>query len=711
MHRFSWSFLAVLLVLTTGELAASKPLHFVLQGFTNLSKGKGQTFTLTSDGRIESGPTLGTPIDLSTQTVWAVYQKADHSLLVGTSPDAKLLQVSDTGSVKTVAQSKNVAVTAIAGTADGAEIYFATSPDGKIYHLTANGTAEEWFDPKEKYIWCLLVGPDGAVYAGTGTHGKIYKITGKATGQVWYSSIEDHIRSMTWDKEGNILAGTAGNGYLYRVTGQEKGTVLASTSRQEISRIVLDDSGTIYYIATGLIHPAPADKSPSGSDEDEIAHTSSTADHKEADKSSGSAPDSKSGAELYSMDKSLAPRHLWHGEDVSRTLLCLNNQIYFSCDPTGSLYTVMPSGDIALQNISDNSITASVKMDEHTAYLATSHPAQLIKINTDTAPTSVYDSQALDSKSFSRWGRLDIAGANLNNVQLSVRTGNTPKPDATWNAWEPLAMNAEGFLSGAQVSSPAARFAQIEVKLTGNASVDTIDLAYLPKNQRPEIASITVLAPGIRYNPVSLPINPVAPRGPEQAAEGLEPVLHPEMNPTRFIPVFSAGYRTITWAAEDPDGDDMVYTVSCRSLTTPNAPWRVLASDLKDAIYSWDATSWPDGRYELKVLASDEKVNLPGEGLTVERVSRDLIINNTPPTITVQEPQNGAWLVDVTSALSRLRQVSISKDGKEYQAIQPVDGILDSNSEKFSIPAHAGDTVFLRAEDQAGNVSGKQLTN
>ena len=34
-------------------------------------------------------------------------------------------------------------------------LYVATSPDGKIYNVAADGTSKVHFDPEDKYIWAL----------------------------------------------------------------------------------------------------------------------------------------------------------------------------------------------------------------------------------------------------------------------------------------------------------------------------------------------------------------------------------------------------------------------------------------------------------------------------------------------------------------------------------------------------------------------------
>ena len=40
-----------------------------------------------------------------------------------------------------------------------------------------------------------------------------------------------------------------------------------------------------------------------------------------------------------------------------------------------------------------------------------------------------------------------------------------------------------------------------------------------------------------------------------------------------------------------------------------------------------------DGRYEVKVVASDAAANPPGQGKTASRVSDPVVVDNTPPVI------------------------------------------------------------------------------
>ena len=75
----------------------------------------------------------------------------------------------------------------------------ATSPDGKIYHVAADGTSKVFFDPDDKYIWALAVDKTGNVFAATGDKGVIYKITPGGNGTVFYKTNTTNVVSLAFD--------------------------------------------------------------------------------------------------------------------------------------------------------------------------------------------------------------------------------------------------------------------------------------------------------------------------------------------------------------------------------------------------------------------------------------------------------------------------------------------------------------------------------
>ena len=93
----------------------------------------------------------------------------------------------------------------------------ATSPDGRIYEVAADGTSKTFFDPDDKYIWSLAVAPDGAFSPAPARRATIYRITPDGKGAVFYKTNTTNVVGLAIDKEGNVIAGTESPGRIFRI--------------------------------------------------------------------------------------------------------------------------------------------------------------------------------------------------------------------------------------------------------------------------------------------------------------------------------------------------------------------------------------------------------------------------------------------------------------------------------------------------------------
>src|SRR5207237_3261758 len=119
-----------------------------------------------------------------------------------------------------------------------------------------------------------------------------------------------------------------------------------------------------------------------------------------------------------------------------------------------------------------------------------------------------------------------------------------------------------------------------------------------------------------------------------------------------------------------------------------------------------------DGRYEVKIVASDALANPPGVGRSASRVSDPIIVDNTPPVIgdlttrtTPGAVQIHLKAVDRSTTVASL-DYSIDSNA-DWQSVLPVDKIADSPEETYdftvgglSVGAHQ---IALRAGDAHGN--------
>jgi hypothetical protein len=315
------------------------------------------------------------------------------------------------------------------------------------------------------------------------------------------------------------------------------------------------------------------------------------------------------------------------------------------------------------------------------------------------ATSGTYTSAVLDASQISAFGKMQLHGSLPKgaNLKVATRSGNLAEPDEQgWSKWSEDVPATE-FI---QVKSPAARFLQYRFTFgseTGDASavVDDVDVAYQVPNLAPEVKSIKLAAvPSAEVNAMPQAGN---------AAAGAEATASTAAQ-------HGTGKQTITWEASDANADALVYSVSFRSGS--RSPWILLKDKLKEPTFEWDTHSVADGRYEIRVVASDVAANPKGTGKTASRVSDPFVVDNTAPVIgdlKAQTNGNGATIsfeaVDRTSTLANFEySVDSSED---WQAVLPSDNIADGPDENVSFTASGLTSgphqVAVRATDARGN--------
>jgi hypothetical protein len=178
----------------------------------------------------------------------------------------------------------------------------------------------------------------------------------------------------------------------------------------------------------------------------------------------------------------------------------------------------------------------------------------------------------------------------------------------------------------------------------------------------------------------------------------------------------SARRQTIAWESADANNDPLQFSLYFRR--GASGQWILLKDKVRENQFEWDTRSVADGRYEVKVVASDVSANPPGKGRTSGRVSDPILVDNTPPAIgDLRWQQKGAAVqvdltaVDRTSVVAAMDYAVDSS--REWQAVLPTDNIFDGPREAvtLSIPGLSAGThqVTLRATDAKGNQAFENL--
>jgi hypothetical protein len=368
----------------------------------------------------------------------------------------------------------------------------------------------------------------------------------------------------------------------------------------------------------------------------------------------------------------------------------------------GQVYQVRPSADetLVLAKVDPKEIMCLLAARDGKVYMGTANQGTLASMSGGFATRGTYASPVLDATQISRFGKIHLHGALPAGTGLTIatRSGNVKEADEkTWSKWSDESPAAE-FL---QVMSPSARFLQYRLTFSsaeGKSSpvASDVTIAYQVPNLPPQIKAVKIAN---------------AAAGTELTASALSEAEAPAAHH-----IESSRHQTIAWEASDPNNDTLTYSLYIRAVG--ESGWILLKDKLTESSYDWDTRTVADGRYEVKVIASDATSNPPGQGKTASRVSDPMTVDNTPPVIgDVKSQQNGADMhidLKVVDRTSTVASVEYAVDSnKDWQFVLPTDQIYDSPEEtvSFSIPGlkPGQHQVTLRATDSKGNQSFENL--
>jgi len=173
-----------------------------------------------------------------------------------------------------------------------------------------------------------------------------------------------------------------------------------------------------------------------------------------------------------------------------------------------------------------------------------------------------------------------------------------------------------------------------------------------------------------------------------------------------------------TWQAEDPNGDQLVYSIYVKA--ADEREWHLLKDQIRQTTYALDPHQLPDGEYVAKLVASDEDSNPPETARRSESFSGAFWVDSTPPLVTVAHQSASGKTVEVqflvNDKTSPLESAEVSTDGKDWKDIVSDDGVVDSRQELFSVRVDGlgpGEhIIMLRAYDAVGNAGvGKAIVH
>ena len=719
----------ILLILITSPFAyAGQPIIWETSGRTELLKGDARGVSVSDTGVLALAPNLTEVFNTEQAFVWSTVADSQGNVYLGTGHDGKVYRVGADGRSSMFYDAAELDVTALAVGRDGA-LYAGTSPDGKVYRITSGGQSIVYFDPADKYIWSLAVLGDGSLAVGTGDNGKLYRVPAAGANpdaSLLISTNQTHVMSLTVTPSGDLIAGTDPGGLVLRISSDGKAFALFDAPLREIHALAAAADGSIYALglsdAAAGRQPVAPTSAPQPTEGGTVTATSVTITAIDESGTPIQAPTQpvRSRTDISSARSAVfrilpdgGTDVVWSSPSITAFAIAPALQpgsVLIGTSEKGRIYSVTDDGRDTLLLQSTEGQISSMLVRGDQVYAASSNQGKLFRFGKNLVADGSYESPVRDAKLTATWGRIWWRGGG--NVELQTRSGNGERPDGTWSEWSTSYRDP----AGNQISSPRARFIQWRAVLRsapggGRSWMEDVSLAYLPRNVAPEILSISPLPIGVGLQQVAnLQIDP------NLESSGLDPSLLGAVAQAQPRRLFQRGARSFQWQAEDRNGDTLEYAIYYRSLSENT--FRLLKDKLRDNFYTIDGATLADGRYVVKIIASDAPDNPLGQALTGERLSEPVDIDNTPPVARAGNNNAGAGnpraVFEVMDATGKVKRADVSINGSPWTPVFPDDGIADSGNERYSVEIPSlgpGEhTVSLRAFDGSGNVGTISLT-
>ena len=721
-------------IVVVTSLRAATTATWEMNTYQDFLKGRFQGISLDRDGRLTLAPKLETVFSSGQPTIWSIARGPDGSIYAGTGHRGRVYQITPSGASKLLWTSDQPEIFAVAVDPEGV-LYAATSPDGKVYRIE-NGKATEFFAPQAKYIWSLAFAKDGTLFVGAGNPANIYRVdkTGKA--ETYYETGQSHVTALAFDSKGNVLAGTEPNGILYRISAKDKAFVLYNASLPEIRSIVPMPDGTIYAAALGgsiANRSGPLTTSLSSplnvtvtAPTTSITVTDSTDSQEDTDIKPKASPNTavvqpvqqvasaSPLTEIPGVDKSAVYKinpddtveTLWSSKDENVYSLVARpgGALYFATDGQGRLYRLGADRKATLMVATNEGEATRLLESPDGLVAATGDIGKVFRLSESAGPSGSYESPVHDSGSVARWGRISWRSAG-GKAELQTRSGNSARPDKTWSDWSDPLTNAQDSL----IKSPNARFIQWRASLEGpGAAIENVSLAYLPQNNPPVIRSISVTMQNSAQKAAAAASSSTAAAYSITVTDTGE-TSTPAGTPTQTLSHGSGSQIQVTWQADDPDGDHLLYSLYFRG--EDEKEWKLLRANVAENSLLLDGDVLADGRYYFRVIASDQPSNAPNVARTDEMISSPVLIDNTPPMVTLSPARRSNNQVevdaDVVDQTSPLRRFEYSLDAGPWTPVEAADGVTDSPREQYHIAIDGlrpGEHLLVvRAYDTANN--------
>jgi hypothetical protein len=661
----------------------------------DFDEGEATASVVLPTGEIAPG-LKGTRLPLEASFVYAGALSPDGKIAYfGTGDQGRIFSVTPgkpgaVPAVKKLADLEAPWVTSLAVRRDGS-LLAGSTPGGRVFALDpVKGEPKLFAKLGAEHIWALAHdAAAGTTLVATGAPGRVFLLDrdGKGAAKALWDSGDKQVVALLPEAGGGFLAGTSSEAIVYRVKKDGQAQAVHDFDADEVRAMVRVGDAT--YIAVNDF-PAEMDLSSllSGSTSGSSSSASGAAKGTKVSTQAGapvaigsagrSSSTVKARAAVYRLADDGSIEQVFTLADGYLTALAADGHggVLAASGSQGKVYRLLPDRTFTLAaDLSERQALVLLPLGD-SFLVGTGDVGGVYQMTPAGAGQASYLSKVFDGEVLSQWGRVRWSGGK--GLAIDTRSGNTAKPDKSWTDWKRIeAASFDGWDGEGKIGSPAARYLQYRITFpAAGVSLREIALAYLPHNQRARVTDVTLA----------------------------------DAAPPTGTAVWKAHSSTLKlrWKVENPDSDTLIYRAWYRQ--EKETVWRPLGGTepLTKAEYDWNTDAVPDGRYLVRVWATDEKANAGERALDSTFVSPPIVVDNTRPDVIDLAARGPLVSGKVRDGASVITAVDYSIDGEDWRPASPSDGLWDQRTEAFAVhlPASVGKgphVVNVRALDAADN--------
>ncbi len=681
-----------------GVLLTHKRPSWGLTSAADFLRGEHVGTSVSSKGALMLSPGMRQLYNTGEMMPWRMAATAD-GIFIGGWRNNNLVKVNKEGAGETIFPKEDMpqvkAITAITNDANG-NIIFSTWPDNIIRQIAADGTVKLKWELTVP-VWDIAVTTRGKIYVAS-NNGSIYLLENDGDIVLICQLPDSHVYALATGADGNLYMATAPQGKIYKLDNNDVITAIANC-KGTVSSLAVDAKGNIYAGMSGFCRVNKI------------------------------TPDGAQTTIMRGMS------------GINRHVLALKIQdgdLYAATGPAGGIYRIAnpassePEVSVIYARsdervgIKENEllgsesvmVTALAAGPDGKLLAAAAMPGQILQLQARS--TGSFNSAILTSPSVSTWGQFDahIRSTEGQSVKIESRTGRTAMPDLTWSVWSNID------LKSMVVDSNPSLYAQFRITLNSadktSPALDYLKLYYTPTNSAPAVKLATPRTGEYLNGDVKLKW-----MGNDADGDELIYCLYLSKDDGKTWKQLTEGINLESSEKEMPMADEEPPTKAPKSKKTSKKDKdkvvvdekieELKSTELTTTDAKWNTKSVADGKYLLKVVATD-KYAKPTDPKNGEYITGEFVIDNTPPEIIAIPDQIIGWKMiermvveDKTSPIiggrfriDNLPWVAITPDFSSF-GNKKVNILLTTPNGPVEKLPKGNHIVQVQAEDAAGN--------